>query len=122
MKVKELMHSSFEAFFFLPFSLMICFNMFIISKKIFTTQKIKLCVLSNSNTTQKKKKLKTSKKSSLYEFFQSCFVQFNKTYHLNGYILKTLINSKLDKIVPFFTSMPSTDRNGWRLWVPASPF
>lgn len=65
MKVKELMHSSFEAFFFLPFSLMICFNMFIISKKIFTTQKIKLCVLSNSNTTQKKKKLKTSKKSSL---------------------------------------------------------
>lgn len=39
MTEKELMHSFFEAFFFLPFSLMICFNMLIISKKIFTTQK-----------------------------------------------------------------------------------
>lgn len=39
MAEKELMHSFFEAFFFLPFSLMICFNMLIISKKIFTTQK-----------------------------------------------------------------------------------
>lgn len=39
MTEKELMHSFFEAFIFLPFSLMICFNMLIISKKIFTTQK-----------------------------------------------------------------------------------
>lgn len=39
MTEKELMHSFFEAFFFLPFSFMICFNMLIISKKIFTTQK-----------------------------------------------------------------------------------
>lgn len=39
MTEKELMHSFFEAFFFLPFSLMICLNMLIISKKIFTTQK-----------------------------------------------------------------------------------
>lgn len=39
MTEKEFMHSFFEAFFFLPFSLMICFNMLIISKKIFTTQK-----------------------------------------------------------------------------------
>lgn len=39
MTEKELMHSFFEAFFFLPFSHMICFNMLIISKKIFTTQK-----------------------------------------------------------------------------------
>lgn len=39
MTEKELMHSFFEAFFFLSFSLMICLNMLIISKKIFTTQK-----------------------------------------------------------------------------------
>lgn len=39
MTEKELMHSFFEAFFFLSFFLMICFNMLIISKKIFTTQK-----------------------------------------------------------------------------------
>lgn len=46
MTEKELMHSFFEAFFFLPFSLMICFNMLIISKKIFTTQKYQVVCLA----------------------------------------------------------------------------
>lgn len=55
MTEKELMHSFFEAFFFLPFSFMICFNMLIISKKnIHNTEKSSCVSCQISNTTQKR--------------------------------------------------------------------
>lgn len=54
MTEKELMHSFFEAFFFLPFSLMICFNMLIISKKNIHNTEKSSCVSCQILTLHKK--------------------------------------------------------------------